>query len=345
MRTLLIANGTSHHVGTFFRGALESLGHPHVFLDESRYAHRGLAPLPIRALSRLSGYRAWRRWRLNQRAVSLAEAFRPDALVVVGGAFMMPAALRRIRERTGAVLVNLATDDPFNPRHRTRAFIEGIPCYDVYATVRRSILADLAGAGARRPVYVRCGYEPALHFPEPPATADERSRFGCDACFAGAADQDRYPLFRRLVGAPDIAVRLYGGFWERDPVLHPFARGFAYGRDYRQALGGAHVALCLVRKANRDGHVMRTYEIPACGAFALADRTDEHLEILEEDREAVYFTGEDELVDKLRFYLAHPDLRGRIAAAGRARITGGANTWRDRLVELLNLAAAARSSR
>ena len=166
-------------------------------------------------------------------------------------------------------------------------------------------------------------------------------RFGSDVVFAGGADADRFPMLREVA---DLGIRLhlYGGFWERDPVLAPLARGFAYGADYRHAIGGAAIALSLVRHANRDRHAMRTFEIAACGGFVLADRTEEHLEFLEEDREAVFFEGADELLDKVRFYLPREDQRRAIAAAGHRRITTGGHTWADRVNELMALAAAAR---
>lgn len=129
------------------------------------------------------------------------------------------------------------------------------------------------------------------------------------------------------------------------------------GRDYRLALGGAKIALCLLRaklQANRDRHVMRTFvirtleipardrhvmrtfEIPACGAFMLAERTDEHLELFEENREAAYFGSVEELLDKVRYYLSHEDERQRIAKAGYRRVTAGRHTYLDRLKEILD---------
>lgn len=342
MRTLLVGYGASYHVGAFLRAGLEALGAPHAMVDVSRYELRPGRPLAVRAASRLSGHRSWMRWRLNREILRVARAFRPGVVLVNGGAFMAPPALARLKAETGAVLVNWALDDPFNPRHRTRGFLAGIPLYDVYATCRRAVIPDLERAGCRKAAYVRVAYEPSIHFPEPPVSAEDHGRFDCDVLFAGGADKDRYPLMRRIAGIPGVRLRLYGGFWERDSVLAPLARGFAYGADYRRAIGGARISLGLVRRANRDGHVMRSYEIPACGGFMIADRTEEHLELFAEDREAAFFGSDDELVGKIGHYLAHDGERRAIAEAGRAKVTAGGNTYRDRLQELLGLAEASR---
>ena len=51
----------------------------------------------------------------------------------------------------------------------------------------------------------------------------------------------------------------------------------------------------------------------------LAERSAEHLQYFEEDTEAVYFGDANELLEKTRRYLADPQARMRIAAAGRRR--------------------------
>jgi spore maturation protein CgeB len=110
------------------------------------------------------------------------------------------------------------------------------------------------------------------------------------------------------------------------------------GRRYRLALGGAKIALGLLRSANRDQHTMRTFEIPACGAFLCAPRTDEHQAILHEGAEAAFFDNPDELKSQVMRYLTNDEARVQVAAAGRRALTQGTNTYADRIVEMLALA-------
>src|SRR5258708_13854315 len=114
---------------------------------------------------------------------------------------------------------------------------------------------------------------------------------------------------------PDVKLALYGDYWERVRALRPYARGSAVARDFRLAVGGAKIAANLVRRANRDDHVMRTFEIPACGGFMLTERSATHEELFQEDREVAFFGAPDEFVAKVRSYLPLDDNRSKIAPA------------------------------
>jgi spore maturation protein CgeB len=83
---------------------------------------------------------------------------------------------------------------------------------------------------------------------------------------------------------------------------------------------------------------MRSFEIPACGSFMLAERTEEHLAIFREDQEAAFFGSSDELIDKVKYYLTHDEARRRIAQAGHVWVTKNGHTYGDRLRELVRAA-------
>jgi spore maturation protein CgeB len=338
-RILLVADGRSYQMGAFFRRALEELGCDYRFVDESHWLEPGPRwRLIHRVVFRLLGRRPPGYWRFNHHILKTALCFRPQAMLVIKGAYLSPRILGQVRARTGAVLINYATDDPFNRVNSTRAIMESLPLFDIYATPRQANIFDLRRAGCRQVLFLPFGYDPAVHFPERLADSNEQRCWASDVTFAGGADSDREPFLRALATEPALSLALYGGYWNRIPGLKAYWRGFAYERDYRLALAASKIALCLVRRANRDGHVMRTFELPACAAFMLAERTEEHLELFEEGQEMACFETVQELVDKARYYLAHESERQQIAASGYRRVTSAPYTYRHRVAELLSAA-------
>lgn len=339
-RVMLVGNGEFYHVGAFFHRALGELGYQAGFVDESRHFRTHERSLLKRAAFRLRGRRLRARRLFNRTLLEAAHSFRPNLVLVVKGSYVEPEVLAEVKAETRARLVNYATDDPFNPATSTSQVVAAIPLYDLYCTTKRAIIPDIARHGCRRVAYVRFGYDPTLHFPERPTSRDEEHRWTSDVMFAGGCDGDRAPFFAALARLPQLDMHLYGGYWNRYGGMRRFWRGFAHGRDYRMALGCTRSAPCLVRQSNRDGHVMRTFEIPACGSFMIAERTEEHLELFEEGREMACFGSAEELVDKVLHYLSHEEERRRIAAAGYRKVTGGGHTYRDRLIEILRAAGS-----
>jgi len=115
-------------------------------------------------------------------------------------------------------------------------------------------------------------------------------------------------------------------------------RGVADLDTLRAAIQGAKVALCLVRRANRDGHVMRTFEVPAVGACMVTEDTSEHREIFGDDgRNVVYFKTIPEMVERCRWLLTRPDEILRLRTAAHRLIVDGGNTYRDRLRQIVRL--------
>jgi spore maturation protein CgeB len=348
MRILYVETTAYSPSSAHFQEALEASAargeHQFRFLDEAAYitsAPSTAGRIANRLARRpLSGYQ-----QLNRALVETAAAIDPDLILIGKGRWFTPAALEAAKKVSGATLVNWATDDPFNRAVNSREIVKSIPVYDLYVCTKKEIMDDVRRAGCANLAYVRFGYKPGVHFPESPATDGERSRFACDVMFAGGCDAHRAKYFEELIRAmPDVRLHLYGGYWERVHALRPYARGFAVGRDYRLAVGSAKISANLVRRSNRDDHVMRTFEIPACGGFMLTERSTTHEELFSEDKEAAFFSSPDEFVAKIRDYLARDEDRRRIAAESHRKIMHGGHTYGDRLAEISSAAQSVKAS-
>src|SRR5690606_18928418 len=123
-------------------------------------------------------------------------------------------------------------------------------------------------------------------------------------------------------------------YWE---IIKPFyIAPFVYGDDYIKAMCGMDIALHSLRQANRDEHDSRTFEISARGVLMLAERSNAHSSLFEDKREAVFFETKEELLEKVTYYLAHPEERKKIALAGLERCIKSGYSHKDRMNDVLH---------
>jgi hypothetical protein len=274
--------------------------------------------------------------RFSKSVVAGCRRSEPETLIATGAAPLTNSALRTLRAM-GIVCVNYSTDDPWNPALRASWHLRVLPQYDAIFTTRRANTGSFADIGCGEVHYLPFGYDewllcraPALEVPAP------------DVLFAGGADRDRVAFMTEFLRiGPRIA--LVGGYWERFPAMRPYALGKWAPESLCALTAGAKVNLCLVRRANRDGHVMRSFEIAAVGGCMLAEDTAEHREIFGPDGEAVvYFRTPRDAVGRARSLLADQAERARLSAGVQERILRGAHTYRDRLVSILEVATRIR---
>ncbi len=333
-RLLIVGNPELIHIGSHLQQAARSMGLP-VELCDTRTAF-DVHKLVLQFNWHLRGHYPPHLRRFSRYVVDTCRAFEPTWLLTVGIAPVESRALEEIR-RMGVICLNYLTDDPWNHFHYAAWFMKALPNYDWIFSPRRANLDDLGSLGCRRVTYLPFAYAPELHFPELSGSPEEMRQFTCDVVFFGGADQDRLPHIQALV-QNGLDVHLYGGYWEHFPTLRRYTRGVADPGTLRRAVGGAKVTLCLVRRSNRDGHVMRTFEAPAMGACMLAEDTMEHREILGAEGAAViYFRTVNEMVERVHWLLNHADERRRLAAAAHTRIVNQPNTYRDRLTTMLSM--------
>ncbi|MDD5449791.1 MAG: glycosyltransferase [Candidatus Omnitrophica bacterium] len=332
-RLVFVVNPDISHVGFHFKQAAEDLNIDFKICDMSE-AFRG--PSVLNKINwHLLGHRPAKLSDFSRRLLAICNDYRPDTIISTGLAPLEMDIIKEIGE-IGIRRINYLTDDPFNSAHKAGWFMKGLPFYDVIFSPRRSNIEDLKKTGCKKVEYLQFGYNPYVHYPEAPSAAAEFLKFETDMVFIGGADRDRLPFIKAVINS-GIKIAIYGGYWEKNPYTMVYSQGLAAPEVMRKAIGGAKVALCLVRRANRDGHSMRTFEIPAMGGCMLAEDTEEHREIFGSDGEyVIYFRTPDEMVHKAQFLISNEKERRRLAEACHSLIIKKNNTYKDRLVTMLN---------
>jgi spore maturation protein CgeB len=181
-------------------------------------------------------------------------------------------------------------------------------------------------------------YDPDTHRPMD-LSAEEKARIGGPVGFIGTFESQRAQSISFLA-EHGVRVGVWGNGWKENcPLKHPnlLIKGPSiYGDRYAKAICSFEVVLGFLRKLNRDLQTQRSVEVPACGAFMLAERTDEHLSLFEEGKEAEFFGTDEELLEKVRYYLAHEAERKQIARVGRERCVKSGYSYQQRLAEILS---------
>jgi spore maturation protein CgeB len=266
------------------------------------------------------------------------EQARPETVIATGAAPLTSAVLQALRS-LGIMCINYSTDDPWNPSQSATWFLQALPFYDRILTTRRANISDFDRIGCGDVRYLPFGYDDELFVKSSGPTQGDTH----DVLFVGGADKERIEFIAEFIRA-GVPVALVGDYWRNAWQVRRFALGHKTPDQVRDLTAAAKINLCLVRQANRDGHVMRSFEIAALGGCMLAEDTAEHREIFGQGGEAVvYFRTPGEAAERARSLLGDPARRAQLSKAVKARISGGGHTYIDRLVSMLEVAKGTRA--
>jgi len=129
-------------------------------------------------------------------------------------------------------------------------------------------------------------------------------------------NRDRFVIFlRKNLGRQ---FELYGNAWDTAYGLEcqsQFPTVEEYFRHFRETA----ININLVNGNAETGLNMRHFEITAAGGFMLCYAQPELAECFHVGQECGVFTGEADLLAKIRYYLDRPEERAQIALAGQKR--------------------------
>lgn len=277
---------------------------------------------------------------LVDRIVNKIYEFSPDLIFIEKGLSFGESDLVSFR-RSGPKdmkLVHLNPDDPFGEFSRGwDKFVSAIPFYDAHFVPKEVNRSDYMRLGGQSVFVYDRSFHPDFHRPIV-LTEPEQKIYSCKVGFIGALAPFRETVLAMLA-KEKLPLALWGNDWPKGKhwsVLKPYWRGGnQVGDSYAKTIVGMDVALHFVRRENRDLQDSRSFEIPACGSFMLAERTTDHERLFLENQEAVFFDTADECVNKCRYYLENEAERKMIANAGHQRVLDSGYDYASRLREML----------
>lgn len=262
-----------------------------------------------------------------------------DLVWVDSGGFVSRELVEGLKQLAKRV-VNYAVDDPYGDRDANYWFQyrRALPAYDLVVVVRKENVQEASSLGARKVLLVYRSADEVAHAPVQ-LSEEDRAKWATDVLFAGTAFPERGPFFIQLV-KHGVPLSIYGNSWQKLRewnALRPYWKGPGLDErfTYATAIQSAKVCLGLLAKANRDRHTTRSLEIPSLGGVLCAERTDEHLALYDEDKEAVFWSSAEECAAKCHALLSNETWRSSVAEAGRQRFLK--NGWTNEKVAAMIL--------
>lgn len=150
----------------------------------------------------------------------------------------------------------------------------------------------------------------SFFYPVPP-----QKKYLCDVLHLGAAHADRVEAVRALT--KDFDTHVYGEDWDQHGLK---GRGFVLGKDVLIALASAKMVVVFSRTPSGKQIVKpQLFNFLSAGALVL---TEDFLDIhsyFDVGKDIVGFSGINDLVEKVKYYLDHPSEAAAIRTAGREK--------------------------
>ena len=242
------------------------------------------------------------------------EYFKPDVIFFDKSLYLPPSLLIELNKK-GIFLIHFSNDDQLNLKNQTKFYLESIPFYDIHLTTKSYNVFELLQLNAKEVIFVNNCTSKQFVYPLKLSKLD-KERFYANIGFIGTWEKERAAslLFLAKNG---IKIRIWGPGWINRPGLnHPnliIENKVLWGADYLKAICSTNININFLRKENRDLQTTRSIEIPACNAFMIAEFSEEHKNLFNENDEAVFFKSNEELLKKVEFYLENEKLRTIIA--------------------------------
>ena len=220
---------------------------------------------------------------------------------------------------------------------------------DFFFTMAEGWIGEWKKQGVEHISWLSQGFEPSF-FSHRGITPYERETYQSDITFIGNIDSTKLYLSRRYrlsrIIKDGFQLKWWGQRLGRKPVNIPviFSKlGRSYGgrsvyfQDFAKIVQCSKLFLAFDAVPQvRKSMSARMYTAIGCGAFYLCQYVDGMEEVFVPDKEIVTFRDDDEMIDKIRYYLPREDKRREIAGNGQRRILAE-YTYQHRLNEMMDI--------
>lgn len=260
----------------------------------------------------------------NHEILNMTKKFKPDIVFVYKGRFVKPETLLTLKKEN----VNLYNFFPDVSFHTHGNYLQkSLRLYQKIFTTKTFGIHDFGvQLGVKDSVFIPHGYDPEIHKPIEKTYIPDN--FFCDLSFIGTYSPKKEGILAAIADRfPKINLKIWGTQWEKSssPQIKKYIQNEGiFGDLYSAGICASKINLGLLSEkvkgaSSGDLITSRTFHIPAAGGFMLHEKNTESTQYFEDGKEAVFFDGIEDLLDKIDYFLENESERLRIAQAGMKR--------------------------
>lgn len=272
----------------------------------------------------------------NQEIIRKIDEINPQVLFAAKGLWIKAETIKYAQSK-GVITVHWHPDDAFNRENSSKILDASLSIYDLIVTPKSFNVNEYKEVGAKKVIYLPYSYDSSIHYPVK-LSKDDYKIYGNDLTFVGAMREKRVNELEYVYNN-DFNMKIWGTGWEKLSNNYSFKECCTckpvYAEQMSKVFQSSLIVLGFLNAENRDLHTARTFEVPACKGFLLAERTVEHEEFFEEGKEAEFFSNLDELVEKCRYYTSKPNEAEKVALNGYNKVVKMNATYEDRAKQIL----------
>lgn len=175
-------------------------------------------------------------------------------------------------------------------------------------------------------------FDELYHFPQK-AVKDYKAVVAHEIIGMKTAEQERIRLLSKL--SEEFDVNLYTG---SDTSGMPNVKNCGFVKTYTEmpvVFRQSKINLNITSKTIQTGLPLRIFDVLACGGFLITNYQEQLTECFDIGSDLEIYSSEDELLDKVRFYLANDTLREKIALNGYEKVKNN-HTYKIRIAQILD---------
>lgn len=251
----------------------------------------------------------------NKKLLSLSQKIKPQLIIISGGVTSIyPCTIEMIKEKFACKILLFSGINPLTSSAPVEKIMVKKGIIDMVVENDRGYSNLWKNIGAKKTIVLPISSVDSKLHRKVELTQKERKEYGCDVCFVGSLTKDRQ---KKLANLTQFNLKIWGDLSLTIGLikeLRPFYHGIAFGEKMVKIFNAAKIVLNFQPKDMTHGGNMRTFEIPGCGAFQIADKVDP--DFLTSDEEVMLFKNISDLKGKIKYYLQKDKERLKIAKNG-----------------------------